>query len=212
MNNKMENEIWRTYPEFDFIKGSNLGGVKTIDRYVPTGTGNGKRLVKGRVLKQHDNGHGYLCVSFKVNGKMVSRSVHRIVAKAFLPNPDSLPEINHIDNNTLNNCVDNLEWCTHKYNMAYKEKYGVSAAEACGCPVYAVYLKTWEVQWFKTQSEAGRELGTTNQHINDVLKGKCNHTHGYWFTYADSNAIEVTREKLGDTVANKVKALMDKLI
>lgn len=205
----MDNEIWKPYPEFPFIEGSSWGRVRTLDRVVSTKKG--MRVVKGRILKQRRNRDGYLYMHFKVNGKTVNLSVHRLVAQTFIPNPDNLPELNHKDNNPLNNKPNNLEWCTHAYNIAYKEKYGTSAATALGCPVYAVNLKTWEAQWFKTQAEAGRELGVTNQHINNIIKGRQNHAHGYWFTNADNNAVEVTKQKFGSEVADKVKDLMNEL-
>ena len=86
----MENEdIWKTYPEFPWIQGSNLGRIRTLDRVVSTKKG--MRVVKGHILKQYDNGHGYLYVQFRVNGKLVHRRVHRIVAQTFIPNPDNLP-------------------------------------------------------------------------------------------------------------------------
>lgn len=173
-------EVWKIHPEFDFIKVSTLGRVRTLDRTVSNGKGT--YVVKGRILKQWHNSSGYLLVAFKEYGKQVDRRVHRLVAEAFIPNPNSLPEINHKDNNPANNNVSNLEWCTHEYNVAYREKYGTSAKEAAlKSPVYAVSLKTQETLWFESQMEAGRSLGIAKQNISAVLKGKRKTTGGYWF-------------------------------
>ena len=77
----------------------------------------------GHELKAHPIGDGYKAVMIKYkNGKFRMRYVHRLVAEAFIPNPDNLPIINHKDENKLNNNVDNLEWCTQKYNCQYSVK------------------------------------------------------------------------------------------
>ena len=202
--NKSENEIWKPYSEFWFLEDSSWGRVRTLDRMVPTSRGNGKRLVRGRILKQCYNKGGYLYVSFSVNGKVVNRSVHRLIAQTFIPNPDNLPEVNHLDNNPSNNNVSNLEWCTPEYNIEYREKYGV----ACNRPVYAVNLETLEVLRFESQHGASRELKSSQGNINMVLKGQRNQAGGFWFTKANENAVENTRTKFGDEVARKVEQLM----
>lgn len=202
-----DNEIWKQYLEFPFIEGSSLGRVRTQDRVVRDGKG--KRIVKGRILKQHRNNCGYLMVGFWVNGKKVDRLVHRLVAQTFLPNPKNWPEVNHKDCNRTNNNVSNLEWCTHKYNANYREKYGVSMAEAQGQPIYAINLTTLEVSCFRSQNEASRALGINSGNVNSVLKGRYNQTGGFWFTNADDNAIGLIRNKFGDVVANKVEELMN---
>jgi len=189
MNNKTETEleIWKPYPDFDFIEGSNLGRARTLDRVVSTK--HGTRVVKGRILTQHSNGTGYLQVGPRISGRKINIYIHRLVAECFLPNPESLPEINHKDNNPLNNNISNLEWCSRKYNLRYKEKYGIPAKESVPkLPVYAVELKTQKVLWFESQNEAERSLGVAQQSISAVLKGKLKTAGGYWFVKDDENA------------------------
>lgn len=202
-------EFWKPYQEFPWVEGSSFGRVRTLDRVVSTKKG--MRAVKGRILKQQRNRGGYIYVEFSINGKLIVRYVHRIVAQTFIPNPDNLPEVNHLDNNPLNNDVSNLEWCTREYNMAYKERYGVSSKEAHQTqrnPLFAINLKTTEVQWFESQSEAGHKLGIAQPNINSVLSGRLKQSGGYWFVNADSNAAEYTKQKFGDSVARKAKELM----
>lgn len=196
-------EIWKAYPEFDFVEVSTLGNVRTLDRVVPNGRGT--RLVKGHVLKQYRGMGGYLFVSFKVNRIVVNRKVHRLVAQTFIPNPGNLPEVNHKDCNRTNNNIDNLEWCSHSYNQKYREKYGVSFRH----PLFAVNLNTMKVSGFSSQSEAGRELKISQGNIGMVVRCERKTVKGYWFTNADNNAVEATRAKFGDVVADKVKKLMD---
>lgn len=202
-----QKEIWKVYQELPFIEVSNLGRVKTKDRIVTRGNG-GKYFVKGRVLKQHLQPNGYMYVRFRLNGKKVKLYVHRIVATCFIPNPDNYPQVNHKDNDPTNNAVSNLEWCTNQYNQDYKKNFGTSPAQIFGRPVIAVNLETSEIFWFKTQTEAAYQLVANVGHINEVIKGKLHKTGGYWFTYADDTAIEKTRAKFGDEMANKVRELM----
>lgn len=203
-----EQEIWQKYPDYPFIQASNLGRVKTVDRWVPNGE-NSKRLVKGRILKQYDDGHGYMFVHFYVNGKTVNLKVHRIVAICFIPNPDNLPEVNHIDCDRTNNRLENLEWCTHQENIAYRDKLGHFVNNNPGRPIFAVNLETSKVLWFESQREAARQLGVNLGHLNSVAKGKLNKTGGHWFCYADENAVGKMRTKFGDKVAEKVEKLMN---
>ena len=208
MTNKKE--VWKVYPDYKFIEVSNLGRIRTLDRYVPNR--GGKRLVKGQVLKQHLNNKGYMYVCFSENVKTVNLYVHRMVAICFIPNPNNLPEVNHKDNDPTNNAVSNLEWCTRKYNEAYKKNFGTSQAEVLGRvlghPVIAVNPETSEVFWFKSQHEAARQLGVDQSSITKVVKGKQNKARGYWFCNADRNAIEKTRSEFGDEMAKKVEELM----
>ncbi|WP_373443323.1 NUMOD4 domain-containing protein (plasmid) [Lacticaseibacillus paracasei] len=189
------NEIWRLYPEFDFIEVSTLGRARTLDRVVSNGKGT--RVEKGMILKQWLNKRGYLRVAFRKDSKLINKPVHRLVAQTFIPNPDNLQQVNHKDCNPQNNSVSNLEWCTPEYNIEYREKYGKSSAEISGCPVYAVNLDTSEISKFKSQREAGRVLGIVNQSINSVLKGRLKATHGYVFTKAveEDEIVKLEEEK-----------------
>ena len=189
-----EEEVWKVYPDYPFIEANQFGKIRMKDHYVPRKNG-GKRLVKGHILRQYNYGQGYMYVSFKLNGKTVHLSVHRIVATCFIPNPNNYPEVNHIDCNRANNTVSNLEWCTKSYNRQYREKYG----DSWGRPVFAVNLETCEVLYFKSQKEAGLKLGIDRSTIGKVVRGQLNTTGGYWFTEDKS---EITEEKIREIKAN----------
>ena len=97
--------------------------VTGFPKYLIDTNGNiyNKRTMKK--LKDRDNGRGYRAVClYNSEGKMVHKYVHRLVAETFIPNPNNLPEVNHIDENKANNSVDNLEWCDRKYNNNYGSK------------------------------------------------------------------------------------------
>lgn len=113
-------EIWRDVPNFEGLyQISNYGNIKSLDKYVNSGIKNNKKVKrKGRILKQY-NKQGYLQISLTKNHKRYYFKTHRLVASAFIENPNNLPQVNHKDENALNNHVDNLEWCTAKYNCNY---------------------------------------------------------------------------------------------
>ena len=106
------NEIWKDIDGYEGLyQVSNLGQVKSIrDKY-----GN----YREKILKQGKRKDGYLYVNLYKEGKRKYNLVHRLVANAFIPNPNGYTCVNHKDENPLNNCVSNLEWCTHKYNINY---------------------------------------------------------------------------------------------
>ena len=113
-------EEWRDVLGFEGLyQISNFGNVKTLARPAPTTHRGhiGYRIIRERLMKPAHGTRSYNCVRLRKDGKTITRRVHRMVAEAFIPNPNNLPEVNHKDDNKYNNRVDNLEWCTHKQNM-----------------------------------------------------------------------------------------------
>ena len=193
-------EIWKSLPEYAGIEVSTLGRVRTLDKVV-SGKGNVTYLKKGRILKQYLNHNsGYLQVGVSIYGKRVTKLVHRLIAQAFIPNPEELPQINHKDSDRTNNNVSNLEWCTPKYNSQYREKYGVSRMEVAGKPIFAISLVTLEILHFSSQWEASQKLGVDRSSINMVIRGKRKQAGGFWFKADDGNGIEIDKDKLNDIV------------
>ena len=190
----MQTEIWKALPSVTGVEVSTFGRVRILDRLISSEKYT--RFIKGRILKQYVNAHGYLRVSIPVDGKWTMKSVHRIVAQTFIQNPDNLPQVNHRDCDRKNNNVDNLEWCTSSYDAKYREKYGVSRTEAQGHPLFAINLATLEVSHFRSQHEAGRELKIGQGNIGSVIRGEYKQTHGFWFVNDDENADDAIKNKL----------------
>lgn len=114
-------EVWKDVVGYEeYYQVSNLGNIKSKDRRVPTRGGVRTALRKGKILTQIPKRNNYMVVSLTRNvGDKKQPLVHRIVASAFLPNPENRPQVNHIDGNKANNKVSNLEWCTALENTRH---------------------------------------------------------------------------------------------
>lgn len=117
-------EVWKDIEGFEgFYQVSTKGRVRSLDCTFPTKRADGtiyNHRVKGRMINPTDDTFGYRQVTLrKDHKKSVTFRVHRLVAEAFIPNPDNLPIINHKDESRDNNNVENLEWCDYKYNLNY---------------------------------------------------------------------------------------------
>ena len=123
MNN--ETEVWKDIKGYEGLyQVSNLGRVKSLVGW------NGKRYIeREKILKKtvHQASENYYreIVNLAINKKRKMCKVHRLVAEAFLPNPNNLPQVNHIDGNTFNNKVENLEWCTGRENIIHAYETGL---------------------------------------------------------------------------------------
>lgn len=130
-----------------------------------------------RLLKFRFMGRYYQTVLYK-NKSCKSYYIHRLVAETFISNPDNLPFVNHKDENKQNNCVDNLEWCTQKYNI----NYGTSLKkriDLMGKPV--ICMETGKR--YKSALEAGKQLGINYKHICDCCRGRRKTTGSYHWEY-----------------------------
>ena len=116
-------EIWKPIEENPVYLVSNYGRVRTIDHPVWCKVNNSYSIRKGRFCTPtNNNSKRYWRVGVQINNRQKHLAIHRLVAKAFIPNPDNLPQINHIDGDKNNNKVSNLEWCNNGHNQAHAWK------------------------------------------------------------------------------------------
>ena len=154
--------------------------------YQVSNFGRVKRVTTGRILKDSKTTYGYLKVNLYKNSVMSTKKIHRLVAEAFIPNPENKPQVNHIDENKTNNMLSNLEWITNKDNLNHgtrNERAGKAISKSRSIPIIATNLKTGESTDFNSGKECARQLGLYPGNITKVLKGRLKQTGGYTFKY-----------------------------
>ena len=160
-SNYPDKEIWKPVEGYENYYVSNFGKVKTP---------------RGKLLKEHLNYKGYVKVSLSKHNKCKSIALHRIVAKAFIPNPGQLPCINHIDEDKTNNCISNLEWCNNAYNKRYS-----SAIKVIQYDIHGNYIKTWNAI-----ADIERDLNIPTTNISKCCKGQIKSINGFIFLYKNT--------------------------
>ena len=143
-----------------------MKAIKQYPKYFVTEEGLVFSSKTNKFLKFSYDQQGYQRVGLYVgNYKSKTIKVHRLVAKAFIPNPNNLPMVNHKDENKANNCVSNLEWCTNKYNLSYgtaRQRIFETIERNGGYKIRPIIQKDLEgnvVKEWNSATEAARELG-----------------------------------------------------
>ena len=188
-------EIWKDIEGYERLyQISNLGNVKSLDRYIINKNGD-KQYFPGKYLTQgiSDN---YLKVTLSKNNKQRTFRVHILVARAFIPNPENKPEVNHMDGNKQNNRVDNLEWNTRSENELHAYKNGLAkpsnkqkqavakyAKENYSKKVVQYSLNGEFIKEWNSMHDVWRELGIRPSYICRCCKGLRNQTYGYIWKY-----------------------------
>ena len=178
-------EIWKEIKGYEGLyKVSNIGRVKSLGRWVYY-KNKGKRWQEEKIMKLSLNKRAYQIVGLSKNGVKLYQ-VHRLVAEAFIPNPNNLPQVNHKDENKENNVVKNLEYCDAKYNNNYGTRleriFKKTTNGKCSKVVLQIDTATENViAEFPSINEVKRQLGLT--HISECCKGKRNTAGGYKWQY-----------------------------
>lgn len=170
-------EIWKTidgYPDYEI---SNKGRVKSL--------GNDKKR-KEKILKGFKIGRGYLQVHLCKDGKIKNYLIHRLVAQAFIPNPNNLLEVNHINEDKTDNRVENLEWCNSQYNNNYGT-HNERMAKTNSKPILQFSKEGDFIRKWDSATQVERELGFYQGYISSCCKGKEKSAYGFkWFYHYKS--------------------------
>lgn len=170
-------EIWKNIKRYENLyKVSNWGRVKSARNNI--------------LLKLHIQKNGYLRVSLSKNGKIKYYNIHRLVAEAFIPNPNNYPIINHIDGNKKNNNVKNLEFCTYSHNnkearrlglnISKKGKYNHKSRKVVQYDKKGNIIKEWDYMNLITEI-----LGYDYTSISKCCSGKQRTSYGYIWKYKE---------------------------
>ena len=168
----MNNEVWKDVKDYEgHYQVSDKGRVRSL------------KFGKERILKPRRDGWGYLQVNFCKNGEQKKFKVHRLVAQTFILNPNNLTEVNHRDEDKTNNKVENLEWCSSKYNSNYgtrtqrqseKMTNGKLSKPVLQYTLDGEFLKEW-----KSTHDVERNLGYAHTNISACCLGKYKYAYGF---------------------------------
>lgn len=183
-------EIWKDITGFENkYQVSNLGQVRSVP-HITKGPHNEQRFVNGKIIKQFISKCGYLRVGLTIkNHCSKTVLVHRLVALAFLDNPNNYPCVNHKDENKQNNHVNNLEWCTYSYNLNYHEGQK-RRSEKHKNKIEMIDKYSGQVlRTFDSITDASKITGISRGGITDVCMQRHNKytAGGYIWRYADEN-------------------------
>ena len=161
-------EEWKDIDGYEGLyQVSNLGNIRNS---------------KGKILPIRHTYDGYCYVRLSKNGKRKYPKVSRLVAIAFLPNPSNLPQVNHKDENKDNNCTNNLEWCTCKYNCNYGTR-NKRMAKAQSKAVIGIKEDTGLIVEFDSMSEACRQMGIAIGNMSKCCKDDNKTLKGFNWRY-----------------------------
>ena len=191
-------EIWKAVTGWEGLyEVSNFGNVRTL------------HYKKPYLMHPTIDAKGYKRVSFVLlySKKYKRYSVHRLVAQAFIPNPDNLPEVNHKDENKLNNRSDNLEWCNTTYNLAYGTARSRMAQTRKNMKFSDLHLRNLQISHaisqgkiveqidangnvmarFSSISEAARNMGVSANSISHACNGLTKSSCGYVWKFSEED-------------------------
>lgn len=165
-------EIWKIIQGYPNYQISNMGNVKSL------------KFGKEKILKPKKDKYGYKRINLSEQGKVKNYLVHRLVAEAFIENPNNLPQVNHKDEDKTNNCVSNLEFCTAVYNSNYGTRnqrmvdsctnHQNKSKQVLCVETGIIYPSTMEIQ---------RQFGYNNSNISSACNGRLKQAYGHTWKY-----------------------------
>lgn len=163
------------------------------DRYMVSNTGKIYSKLSNKVKRTAYTNDGHEAIMLNRNGKQFGTFVHRLVAQAFIPNPNNFPIINHKDENPSNNNVGNLEWCSYSYNNTYNDIH-IRSSEGKKRRVYQYGSDGSLVNEYDSVRNAAKIIGIKSpSNISECCNKKQLTTHGYVFSYSKLSKEEVSK-------------------
>jgi len=179
-------EVWKDIKGYEGLyQVSDIGRVKSLERIIIKKNGK-KQTIRERILKPKISRNGYLQVALSKRDKLKSFTVHRLVCKAFHENPQAKPEVNHINENKLDNRACNLEWVTSKENSNHGTRIARIAKgvkKAFSKPIAQYTREGQLVKVWQSTHEVERQLGFAQGNITRAANGKYKTAYGYVWKY-----------------------------
>ena len=192
-------EIWKDINGFEgYYQVSNLGRVKSIERvieYLSYGKKKTKKICE-KIFKPQFNKSGYYMVNLSVNNMHYPKQIHRLVAEAFIPNPDNKPQVDHINTIRTDNRVENLRWCTQQENTdnplskaKHKEYYSehIGSNHHCARKIIQFTADNELLDVYDCIKDASEKLNVDRAHISSCCSGKRKTAGGSRWKYYDTD-------------------------
>lgn len=162
-------EIWKDIPGYEgYYQASNYGAIRSVDR-IKMLFGVNPVEMKGRTLRnKYNKSTGYMMVILGVDGRRDTKTVHRLVAKTWIPNPSLLGDVNHKDGDKGNNAISNLEWCTRSMNIHHAYDTGLNISRK-GTEVWTNKLTEDQVREIYHAPGLCREIGEKYGVLKDCV-------------------------------------------
>ena len=180
-------EVWKDIPEFEgYYQVSDLGRIRSLDRVVNCKSA-GKRFAKGRVLKDSKRSDGYRHIALWRGWQKKVFLIHRLVAQAFLLNPENKSQVNHKHGNKIDNRASELEWNTHKENTEHAVQSGLipSTSSPQSLAIVQLSLDQKVLNIWPSAKEVQRRFGYDCSSIAKCAKGKSKTAYGFKWEYAN---------------------------
>ncbi len=173
---ELKNQGWKEEEKISEVE--TFVKIDGFENYEVSNLGKIRNIKSGRILKPHLHHSGYLVHGLCENNKHKKLFLHRIIATAFIDNPDEKPQVNHIDENKLNNDLSNLEWCTERENIVHGTRTK-RAAEKHFKKVIQLDLNDGVLSEFESMVQAERETGVLAGNISNCCNGRSKSAGGY---------------------------------
>lgn len=187
-----KSEEWRDIEGYEgYYQVSNFGRVRSVDRVIylhdkVSGRIRQSQTIRGKILTNHLQRNGYLLAKMRKPPQIKMISVHRLVAKAFVPGYCEGLQVNHKDENKQNNNADNLEWVTRKENLNHGTAIArLTANQPARRPIIQMSMDGKIIRKFDSINKASFATGIVRSNIRKACKGEYRQAHGYRWKFAD---------------------------